>query len=101
MPRRRRKTRSDRDVVVEVFTHIWKAEAAPGATCGKYRRFGANTLTSRQLHNVTAPRLGREARGTAKFQIGAGIACCQGQGLVECPAIKVQRGAVGREDVVP
>src|SRR6516164_1778388 len=101
MPRGQRKTRRDRDIVVEVLTRIRKAEAASGATCGKDRRVGANTLPGRQLHAVAAPRPGREARGTAKFQIGAGVARRQSQGFVECPAIEVQRGAVGREDVVP
>src|SRR5262245_56459654 len=101
MPCGQRKTCGDRDVVVEVLTYIRKSEPTPGATCGKDRRVGANTLTGRQLHNVTAPRLGCEARGTAKFQIGAGVARRQGQGLVECPAVEVQRGAVGREDVMP
>src|SRR5262249_11313284 len=101
MPHWHRKTRGDCDVVVEVWTRIRKAEPAPGATCGKDRRVGADTLTGRQLHNVTAPRLGCEARGTAKFQIGAGVARRRGQGFVERPAVEVQRGAVGREDVVP
>src|SRR6516164_11543112 len=101
MPRGQRKTRRDRDIVVEVLTRIRKAEAASGATCGKDRRVGANTLPGRQLHAVAAPRPGREARGTAKFQIGAGVARRQGQGFVERPAVEVQRGAVGREDVVP
>src|SRR5499433_2068289 len=101
MPCGQRKPRSDRDIVVEVFTRIRKAEAAAGATCGEDRPFGTNTLTGRQLHNVTAPRLGCEARGTSKFQIGAGVARRRGQCFVECPAIEVQRGAVGREDVVP
>src|SRR5262245_5159397 len=101
MPCGQRKPRSDCDIVVEVFTHIRKAEAAAGATCGEDRLVGTNTLTGRQLHTVTAPWLGREARGTAKFQIGASVARRQGQGFVERPAIEVQRGAVGREDVVP
>src|SRR5262249_17769307 len=101
MPHWQRKTRSDCDIVVEVFTRIRKAEPTPGATCRKDRRVGADTLTGRQLHNVTAPRLGSEARGTAKFQIGAGVARRRGQGFVERPAVEVQRGAVGREDVVP
>src|SRR5262249_35153963 len=100
MPCGQRKTRGDRDVVVEVLTHIRKAEAAPGAAGGKDRRVGANTLTGRQLHNVAAPRLGCEARGTSKFQIGAGVARRRGQCFVECPAIEVQRGAVGRGAVV-
>ena len=42
-----------------------------------------------------------EARGTAESQIGAGVARRQGQCFVECPAVEVQRGAVGREDVMP
>src|SRR5262249_1207921 len=69
--------------------------------CGKDRRVCANTLTGRQLHTVTAPWLGREARGTAKFQIGAGVARHQGQDFVERPAVEVQRGTVGRGDVMP
>src|SRR5262249_30380833 len=101
MPRGQGKPRSDCDIVVEVFTRIRKAEAAAGATCGEDRPVGMNTLTGRQLHTVTAPWLGREARGIAKFQIGAGVARRQGQCLVECATIEVQRGAVGREDVVP
>jgi hypothetical protein len=101
MLRRRRKPRSDRNVVVEVLAHIRKAEAAPGAACGEYRRVGANTLTGRQLHDVAAPRLGCEARGTAKLQICADVARRQRQCFVECPAIEVRRGAVGREDVMP
>src|SRR5262249_22550644 len=101
MPRGQGKPRSDCDIVVEVFTRIRKAEAAAGATGGEDGPVGMNTLTGRQLHTVTAPWLGREARGIAKFQIGAGVARRQGQCLVECATIEVQRGAVGREDVVP
>src|SRR6516162_5005322 len=101
MPCGQRKTRSDCDIVVEVFTRIRKAEAAAGATRGEDRPVGANTLTGRQLHAVTAPWLGREARGAAKFQIGTGVARRQGQGFVERLAVEVQRGAVGREDVMP
>src|SRR5262245_8288813 len=101
MPCGQRKPRSDRDIVVEVFTRIRKAEAAAGATCGEDRPVGTNTLTGRQLHAVTAPWVGREACGTAKSQSGAGGARRQGQCFVECPSVEVQRGAIGREDVVP
>ena len=89
------------DIVVEVFTRIRKAEAAAGATCGEDRPVATNTLTGRQLHTVTAPWLGHEARGTAKFQIGARVARRQGQGFIERPAVEVQCRAVGREDVMP
>src|SRR5262249_62151403 len=91
-----RKPRSDCDIVVEVFTHIRKAEAAAGATCGEDRPVGMNRLTGRQLHAVTAPWLGREARGTAKVQIGAGAARRPGQGFVGGPAAEGARRAVMR-----
>ena len=45
MPRGRRKTRSNRDIIVQVLTHIRKAEATRGAACGKDRGVGANMLT--------------------------------------------------------
>jgi hypothetical protein len=51
---------------VEVLAHIREAEATSGATYGKEGKVRANTLTSRQLHGVAAPRLGCETRGTAE-----------------------------------